>query len=833
VTVLAVDPEAMFAAGSGVLAAGDGLSAAMTILTAGFGANTGLDIAGEVFGLTYQSTAESLLKLAAAVINACRHNGAQIQVGASNYSKAEAASTLGGGSGVLQAPGDPVKIAAPAPPGTLGPGEPPPLLWAVVQSFVDDVWPNGDVAALHVAAGCWRTFGAAASGMQGALNSSKTLIGTQQMPESGLISQALSRMGDVIGKLGEQCGQMAAALDGFANQVAQAQDNIRNLLHRLESLADVWHGVVSIFDGDALEELKEIARDINAVLHDLGREARAFEQGTQLLMQIADGLVVDVEKFTRGQLTHFLGDAVGNPVATAFDTFVNANEGVVKEAIKTVEGLADLSPQWFLVDPKGAAATWKGTAEGQFKTSFLNEILHPREGVEANVNMWKSLLHLDDWSTARPGMAFGEDAFDVATFFIPGVGEAGAGAEASAAGARAAQGASELAEGAATMGRVGELGDVAATSRALSDIGKASTGLTKDLDGLALNLPKTDVPAGGRPIGTPPVDAPGAPPRPVESAPPGTPAPHSPTAPGGSTTPGRPGAPVLPHEPAPASVPAGGPHDPRQALHGLANDGGGPPGRLPGNGNGLGPNATLGAAAKDMASAHPAPATHPASAPLAAEPHVPPVGHVPSSSYSPHMPAPWESGPHWPGEGTTPANKSDVLEGSGGHNGIGDGGSHSTSPGPFTPDDLSTFAHYTDKGSEDLNDALRRHTVDASQRARVDALNRALEKLPPYEGTVVRGSDIPPEMLARYRPGEVITEYAFLSTSLNPAVARSSAFAGNVEFRIVSLSGRDISSFSKFPAEQEILFRSGTEFYVIDRVVDPVTGRTIIDMIEF
>ena len=424
---LAVDPHAYFAAGSAVVAAGDGLNAAMTVLTTGFGANTGLDLAGEVFGLSYQSTAESLLTLAAAVINACRHNGAVVQLCASNYSHAEAASVLGGGASVLQPPAEPVKIGAPGPPGTLGPGEPPPLLWAVVQSFVDGVWPNGDVAGLHASAGCWRTFGAAAGGMQRALNASKTLVGTQQMPEGDVIIQALSQMGDTTGKLGEQCGQMAGTLDGFANQVAQAQNATRDLLHQLESLGDLWNDVVSILDGDALDEIKRIARDVNAVLHNLGREAREFEQGITLLMQVADGLVVNMEKSMRGQFTHFLGDAVGNQVANVSEKFINGNEGFVKEAIKAVQGPADLNPGWFVVDPKGAAATWKSTLEDQFKPSLLNEILNPQEGGEANLQMWKSLLHLDDWGGNRPGMGQGELGFDVAASFIPGVGEAEAG----------------------------------------------------------------------------------------------------------------------------------------------------------------------------------------------------------------------------------------------------------------------------------------------------------------------------------------------------------------------------------------------------------------------
>ena len=313
---LVVDPQALFAAGSAVGAVGDGLNANLIVLTAGFAAHTGLDAAGEVFGLAYQDTAEQLLKAAAAAINACRQSGALIQQGAANYSKAEAASALGGGAGVLQAPPEPTKIAPPGPPGTWGKGEPPPLLWAVVESFVDDVWPDGDVAGLHAAAARWRGFGAAASGTQGALNASKSLFDAQQIPEGGKIDEALSKIGDCMAQLGEQSGKLATSLDAFADQVDQAHNHIRDLLNRLGSLADLGHDVMLIIKGDAIDEIKKIARDINDVLHDLGREARAAEQGMKLGMQVVDGLVVKLEKYTRGQLKDFLGDAVGNQVAT-------------------------------------------------------------------------------------------------------------------------------------------------------------------------------------------------------------------------------------------------------------------------------------------------------------------------------------------------------------------------------------------------------------------------------------------------------------------------------------------------------------------------------------
>lgn len=838
--VLAVDPEALAAAGSAVVAAGDGLAAALAVLTAGFGANTGLDVAGEVFGLSYQAAAESLLNAAAAAINACRRNGAMIQVDASNWSKAEAASRLGGGASVLHAPAEPVQIGAPGPPGTLGSGEPPPLLWAVVQSFVDDVWPNGDVAALQAAAGCWRTFSRAVSGMQGALNGSRGLVGTQQIPEGEKINQVLSRIGVAMAKLGTQCWAMATKLDDFANQVATAQNDIRNLLHRLESLTDMWHDVVSVLDGDAFEEIKKIAHDINAVLHDLGREARAFEQGIKLLMQLADGLVVDVEKFTRGQFTHFLGDAVGNQAATVFDTFVNANEGVAKGAAQAALGLADLAPPWLLLDPKGAETTWKDIVQSQFKAGTLNQILHPREGGAAYLQMWKSLLHLEDWSTARPGLGFGENLFDGATLFLPGVGEAGAGAK---AGSAAARGAEEAAEGAGAVGRAGELGEFASATGALSDIGKASTNLTRDLNNLKLDLPKTDFPAGGRPVSAPPVEAPiSPPPRPMESAPPDTQPPRSPTVPGDSPAPGRPSPPVAPHDPVPTTEPrpSGGP--PPEPVPARVGDPHGPA-SLPAAPTEQLPSAKLQPAEPPFpvaTPAEPAPvAARPLSAPTPTTPPVqapefgPPAGHPPDPT------GPHGGGPNRLEEGKLPHGQPSEPglhgpgDGGAGDGGLADGHADPNPHVPFNSDDLAALADYTGSGYQDLNDALRNGTVDASQAARVDALNRALEKLPPYEGPVIRGSDIPAEVLARYKPGSVITELGFVSTTMNPAVAQLPTFAGNVEFKIMSTSGRDISSLSTFPAEQEILFPAGTKFYVVDKVVDPVTGKTIIEMVEY
>lgn len=572
----------MYAAGSAVVAAGDGLAASLRILTAGFSAHTGVDRAGEVFGLAYQDTAESLLKAAAGAVNACRKCGAIIQQGAANYSNVDAASTLGGGGGVLGSPSPPAELAAPKAPGTMGPGEPPPLLWAIVESLVLELWPDGDVAGLRAAASRWRGFAAAANGVQGTLNGAKALFDSQHIPEGEKIDHALNEIGSAAAAIGEQCGKLATTIDKFADQVDHAQHAIRDLLHRIGSLGDLGHDIMLIIDGDAWDEIKKIAKDINDVLHHLGQEARASEQGIRLLMQAADRQVVTCEKYARCGLVEFLGEDVGNPVATVFDTYINAHEGVLKAAVGMGLGFVDLSPHWLAVDPQGVGATWTGLAKNAWKGSLFNAALNPQEFAQTRLQELKGLVHAEDWTGDRPGLGAGENLFDVATLIAPGLGEAGAAADGAGAAARGAEAEANAAGAAGRVSGKGAegLGGMTGARGALTDITKTGGELTKNLDGVTNDLPKVEPPSGtpvaaplGKPI-EPPVESA---PRPAEGAPP----PEAPTASGGPREPG--GAPAggpheaalsppgTPHEPAaiptegtrePVSVPAGGPHEP-------------------------------------------------------------------------------------------------------------------------------------------------------------------------------------------------------------------------------------------------------------------------------
>lgn len=806
---LAVDPAALSAAGAAVIALGDDVAAALGALTAGFSANTGQDAAGEVFGLAYQDAAEALLKAAAAAINALRFNGAKIQLCASNYSRAEAASTVGGGGGgVLPAPGDPVKIAAPGPPGTLGPGVAAPALWVVVEAFIDGVWPNGDVAALRAAAARWRAFGAALTGGQDALNKPKSAVAGQQIPEGALIQPVLSTIGGDLGELGAQCGKLATKLDAFADKVAHAQNAIRDLLHRLTTVSGLWHEVQSLFDGDALDEIKKIASDINAVLHQLTDDAEAKAQVMKDGMQIIDGWVRDMEKHMRGEFTQLLGQTVGNQVATVFDTYVNIEEGVFKGAVGFVQTVDALDPTRFLYDPKGAASAWGGLGETIVKANPVYAMVDPAGALKNDLGLVKGLVHAEDWRSDRPGLGLGENIFDVATLFVPGGGEADA--------------AEDVAGGAGRAGRAaGEVGEAAGAAGALADVGKAGAGLTKDFENLGGEFPKPDPSVSGRPVGLSdpkPLDVPAGPTARTDAAvrgkaqldPPTTapamPATHGapvgkgpfdpPTTPPGWEPPEPPGTPVGPNGPAPGpgggplSAPAGAPHDPGPGPVG------GRPSALP---------APHGGGAHVPADHGPAGGVLPGRSPHDVDNGNSPGGH-PSGHSTLH-----DNTPHGPYDGAS---------------------DHSSDVPPLTWADRSALSHYTGLGYEDLNEALRSNALDASQHARVAALNEALEKLPAHNGPVVRGTDLEPDILARYEPGRFIREKAFLSATADPAVAQSSAFAGNVEFRIMSGTGRDISAFSLFPEEQEVLFRSGTNFYVLDKAMEPLTGQTIIEMIE-
>ncbi|GAB2721981.1 ADP-ribosyltransferase [Nocardia thraciensis] len=147
-------------------------------------------------------------------------------------------------------------------------------------------------------------------------------------------------------------------------------------------------------------------------------------------------------------------------------------------------------------------------------------------------------------------------------------------------------------------------------------------------------------------------------------------------------------------------------------------------------------------------------------------------------------------------------------------------------PGP-TPEQREAIRRYTDPDArvyEDLNRRLRDGTeLTPDQRRTADDISEGLRNLPPHEGTVWRGLELSAAEIARYVPGETVTEAAFTSTTRD----RRMRFGRSVEFVIHSSTGRDISSFSAAPRnESEVLFGRNTTFQVRGVVRDPNMGLT-------
>ena len=110
-----------------------------------------------------------------------------------------------------------------------------------------------------------------------------------------------------------------------------------------------------------------------------------------------------------------------------------------------------------------------------------------------------------------------------------------------------------------------------------------------------------------------------------------------------------------------------------------------------------------------------------------------------------------------------------------------------------------------------------------------DLVVSGLRKLPEHSGPTYRGADLSPDQLLKYKQafqgGERISDSGFISTT------QSSSRLNNyintdpskipVKMEVRGRSGRDISSISNYPQEQEVLFMPGTKFKVIEYTETP------------
>jgi SPP1 gp7 family putative phage head morphogenesis protein len=148
----------------------------------------------------------------------------------------------------------------------------------------------------------------------------------------------------------------------------------------------------------------------------------------------------------------------------------------------------------------------------------------------------------------------------------------------------------------------------------------------------------------------------------------------------------------------------------------------------------------------------------------------------------------------------------------------------------LTAEEYSAIRMYTGGHYGNLNRRLRggEFANNPHLQAYVDAALHGLRKMPKHVGWVNRGMSIYGDdiakLRARYVPGAIVEEHAFISTST------ASGFSGNVRLRILSKTGVDVAPYSRHSSEMEVLLGPGTRLRVTS--VEGTGDRMTITMEE-
>lgn len=168
----------------------------------------------------------------------------------------------------------------------------------------------------------------------------------------------------------------------------------------------------------------------------------------------------------------------------------------------------------------------------------------------------------------------------------------------------------------------------------------------------------------------------------------------------------------------------------------------------------------------------------------------------------------------------------------------------------ITPDGVKGVYDYTTESYQGMNPYLRDldplspqqqsilgadsiDNMSAEQRVaweeRIQRTDDGLAALPPYRidptdatSTTWRGLHASDHLLAQLEGGAIFNDPAYLSTSINSAVAEQFALTADPKLTpavlyVEGYDGVDVSALSRYTDEAEILFPRGSEFEVIDR----------------
>jgi phage-related protein (TIGR01555 family) len=128
---------------------------------------------------------------------------------------------------------------------------------------------------------------------------------------------------------------------------------------------------------------------------------------------------------------------------------------------------------------------------------------------------------------------------------------------------------------------------------------------------------------------------------------------------------------------------------------------------------------------------------------------------------------------------------------------------------PISGFQYALIRNYINGGYKSINKALRSNSWSTPQHVYARLVNNAIDKIPKYTGTVVRGTTLDASEIAAYKPGHVVVEKGFTSTGVGYK------FGGNVHYTIKATGkrGGDFSTGAN-TGEKEVLFKAHTFFLV-------------------
>lgn len=134
--------------------------------------------------------------------------------------------------------------------------------------------------------------------------------------------------------------------------------------------------------------------------------------------------------------------------------------------------------------------------------------------------------------------------------------------------------------------------------------------------------------------------------------------------------------------------------------------------------------------------------------------------------------------------------------------------------------EIMAIAQYTSVFYISINSILRNQNPDELKKIGpfLQFMKSGLSKIAPYTGVTKRGTTLPQEIRAGYCLGCVLTDLAFMSTSVDRP------WDGEDSFVIQSSQGRYIAPLSYSPEEEEVLFMPGEKFKVAKVIEEKEVG---------